>query len=45
MPSHHAQNPSRMTPTTITEPHHTYLEEMLFEAVVNDGVVVAFADG
>src|SRR4051794_23785088 len=34
-----------MSSAELRQAHHTYLEEMLFEAVVTAGAVVALADG
>ena len=45
MASRNTRRPSPMSPAQLRQAHHTYLEEMLFEAVVTAGAVVALADG
>ena len=45
MASQYARRPSPMSSAELRRAHHTYLEEMLFEAVVTAGAVVALADG
>jgi tellurite resistance protein TerB len=45
MAPQNARRPSPMSPGQLRQAHHTYLEEMLFEAVVTAGAVVALADG
>ena len=45
MAHHLARRSSPMSPAQLRAAHHTYLEEMLFEAVVTASAVVALADG
>ena len=45
MSHQHTRQSSRMSRAAQGEAHRAYLEEILFEAVVTAGVVVAFADG
>jgi tellurite resistance protein len=45
MAPQNVRRPSPMSPAQLRQAHHTYLEEMLFDAVVTAGAVVALADG
>lgn len=45
MVRHYIRRSSRKTLRAFVDEHRIYLEEMLFDAVVTAGTIVAFADG